>query len=75
MPVPTEALWKDGDFDGNHILDITDFNLLADNFSPSGYDRQLNAGGNVQTPEPSTLLLVTLALVLFGVCSRMSKKD
>ena len=46
--------------------DITDFNLLATNFAPAGY-------GTSALPEPSTMLLASLALVLVGVSFRLSK--
>ena len=68
-----DRMWSDGDFDGNHIVDITDFHALVDGLSPMGYDRQLNLGGNVQTPEPSALILASLALVLVSVSFRLSK--
>ena len=55
-----------GSADGD--TDITDFNLLAANFAPSGYSTSA-------VPEPSTMLLASLALVLVGVSFRLSKND
>ena len=60
--------WNEGNFDGDGDTDITDFNLLAANFSPSGYSTSA-------IPEPSTMLLASLALVLVGVSFRLSKND
>ena len=56
--------WDEGNFDGDD--DITDFNLLAANFAPSGYSTSA-------IPEPSTMLLASLALIVVGVSSRLSK--
>ena len=58
--------WNEGNFDGDDDTDITDFNLLAANFSPSGY-------ATSAIPEPSTMLLASLALILVGVSFRLSK--
>ena len=58
--------WNEGNFDGD--TDITDFNLLAANFAPSGYSTSA-------VPEPSTMLLASLALILVGVSFRLSKND
>jgi len=55
--------WNEGNFDGDGDTDITDFNLLAANFAPSGY-------ATSAIPEPSTMLLASLALILVGVCFR-----
>ena len=60
--------WHHGNFDGDGDIDITDFNALSSNFAPGGYSASA-------VPEPSAILLTSLAVVLFGVCSRMSKKD
>jgi len=60
--------WNEGNFDGDDDTDITDFNLLAANFSPSGY-------ATSAIPEPSTMLLALLALILVGVSFRLSKND
>ena len=46
--------------------DITDFNLLAANFSPAGY-------ATSAIPEPTSLLLASLAVVLVSVSCRLSK--
>ena len=59
-------LWNEGNFDGDDDTDITDFNLLAANFSPAGY-------ATSTIPEPSTMLLASLALILVGVSFRLSK--
>ena len=59
-------LWNEGNFDGDGDIDITDFNLLASNFSPDGY-------ATSAIPEPSTMLLTSLALILVGVSFRLSK--
>ena len=48
--------------------DITDFNFLAANFAPDGY-------ATSAIPEPSTMLLASLALILVGVSFRLSKND
>ena len=59
-------VWSEGNFDGDGDTDITDFNLLAANFFPSGY-------ATSAIPEPSTMLLASLALILVGVSFRLSK--
>ena len=58
--------WNEGNFDGD--TDISDFNLLASNFSPAGY-------ATSAIPEPFTMLLASLALILVGVSFRLSKND
>ena len=58
--------WNEGNFNGDDNVDITDFNLLAANFAPSGY-------ATSTIPEPSTMLLASLALILVGVSFRFSK--
>jgi len=58
--------WNEGNFNGDDNVDITDFNLLAANFAPSGY-------ATSTIPEPSTMLLASLALILVGVSFRLSK--
>ena len=58
--------WNEGNFDGDGDTDITDFNFLASNFAPSGYSTSA-------IPEPSTMLLASLALILVGVSFRLSK--
>ena len=58
--------WDEGNFDGDDDTHITDFNLLATNFAPAGY-------ATSAIPEPSTMLLALLALVLVGVSFRLSK--
>ena len=60
--------WDEGNFDGDGDTDITDFNLLAAIFSPDGY-------ATSAIPEPSTMLLASLALILVGVSFRLSKND
>ena len=55
-----------GDTEFDRDVDITDFNLLAANFAPSGY-------ATSAIPEPSTMLLASLALILVGVSFRLSK--
>ena len=59
-------LWNEGNFDGDNDTDITDFNLLAANFSPAGY-------ATSAIPEPTSLLLASLAVVLVSVSCRLSK--
>ena len=59
-------VWSEANFDGDGDIDITDFNLLASNFSPDGYNSSA-------IPEPSTMLLASLALILVGVSFRLSK--
>jgi len=49
--------WTEGNFDGDNDIDITDFNFLAANFAPDGY-------GASAVPEPSSLLLALLGLML-----------
>ena len=61
-------LWNEGNFDGDNDTDITDFNLLAANFSPGGYVTSA-------IPEPTSLLLASLALILVGVSFRLSGND
>ena len=58
--------WEHGNFDDDNDVDITDFNFLAANFAPAGY-------ATSAIPEPSTMLLVLLALILMGVSFRLSK--
>jgi len=58
--------WNEGNFDGDGDTDITDFNLLAANFAPDGYNSSA-------IPEPSTMLLASLALIFVGVSFRLSK--
>ena len=58
--------WLEGNFNGDDNVDITDFNLLAANFFPGGY-------ATSAIPEPSGMLLASLALVLVGVFFRLSK--
>ena len=43
--------------DGDIDIDITDFNILATNFNPTGYDTTSTI------PEPSTLVLFTLGIL------------
>ena len=52
-------LWHEGNFDGDDDIDITDFNFLASNFAPGSY-------GASAVPEPSSLLLTLLGLILFA---------
>ena len=68
---------RQGGFNGDWRIDVTDFNVLADNFAPSGYAGPFDGMTVTDVPEPSALALAltSLAVVLFGVCSRMSKKD
>ena len=56
-------VWDEGNFNGDRDIDITDFNLLAANFAPTGY-------ATSAIPEPSTMLLASLALIFVGVCFR-----
>ena len=42
-------------------VDITDFNFIAANFAPTGYDAIAAA-----VPEPSSLLLLALGLAVIG---------
>ena len=60
--------WNQGHFCGDGDIDITDFNVLASNFMPGGY-------GAAAIPEPSTMFLVSLALILVGISFRLSKND
>jgi len=58
--------WNEGNFDGDGDIDITDFNLLAANFAPPGY-------ATSAIPEPTTMILASLALILTSVSFRLSK--
>ena len=60
------SLWYEGNFDGDDDIDITDFNLLAANFAPGGY-------ATSAIPEPSSMLLASLALILVSTSFRLSK--
>ena len=51
--------WTAGNFNGDHSIDITDFNFLAANFAPDGY-------GTSAIPEPSAMLLALLGLMLLA---------
>jgi len=51
--------WTEGNFDGDDDIVITDFNFLAANFAPDGY-------GASAVPEPSSLLLALLGLMLLA---------
>ena len=61
-------LWNEGNFDGDGDTDITDFNLLAGNFAPGG-------DATSAIPEPSAMLLASLAIILVGASFRLSKND
>jgi len=50
-------VWIDGDFDSDGDIDLSDYNSLASNFAPGGY-------GTTAVPEPGTILLALLLLVL-----------
>ena len=52
--------WTEGNFDGDNDVGITDFNFLALNFAPEGY-------GASAVPEPSSLLLTLLGLILLSI--------
>ena len=60
--------WNEGNFDGDDDIDITDFNVLASNFMPDGY-------GTAAIPEPTSLLLASLTVVLVSVSYRPSKNS
>ena len=60
--------WNEGNFDGDDDTDITDFNVLTANFPPGGY-------ATSAIPEPTSLLLASLALILVGVSFRLSKNN
>ena len=60
--------WNEGNFDGDDDTNITDFNVLTANFSPGSY-------ATSAIPEPTSLLLASLALILVGVSFRLSKND
>ena len=60
--------WNEGNFDGDGDTDITDFNLLATNFAPGGYSTSA-------IPEPSTMLLAALALILVGCLFQVVKEQ
>ena len=51
--------WTTAGFDADGDIDITDFNFLAANFAPDGY-------GASAVPEPSSLLLTLLGLMLLA---------
>ena len=55
---------RQGDFNGDWRIDITDFNVLSDNFAPSGYAGPFDAPSTSAVPEPSSLLLALLGLML-----------
>ena len=57
--------WNDGNSDGDDDVDLADYNAVASNFQPLGY-------GAAAVPEPSTALLVLLALLLVSACRRLS---
>ena len=52
--------------EGAADIDITDFNFLASNFASDGY-------GASAVPEPSALLLASLAMILLGTMSFVSR--
>ena len=51
--------FRRGDTEFDRDVDITDFNFLAANFAPDGY-------GASAVPEPSSLLLALLGLMLLA---------
>ena len=51
--------WLEGNFDADNAIDITDFNFIASNFASDGY-------GMIAIPEPSALLLMSLAVILLS---------
>jgi len=55
--------WTTTDFDGDGDVDITDFNSLSSNFAPDGY----GSVGADQVPEPSTLALIGLFVMIIGI--------
>ena len=58
-------LWQHGNSDGDNDIDLADYNALTANFSATGY-------GAAAVPEPSTVFLALLALLLVSACRRLS---
>ena len=60
--------WTQGDFDGNGLIDITDFTLLSASLSPDGYVVTVTAATGdaalAAIPEPSAYHLATIALLV-----------
>ena len=59
------TLWQHGNSDGDNAVDLADYNLLASNFSPAGYD-------DAAVPEPSTAVIALLGMLLISVFGRLS---
>jgi len=60
--------WTTADFDLDG--DVTDFNSLANNFVPGGY-----GGSTGQIPEPTTIVLGMLGLVVVGMFVRGKRRS
>jgi hypothetical protein len=56
----TEALWEDGDFDGNGRVDLSDLGLLQQNWSHA------SVATAAAIPEPSTEALMGIFLAIVG---------
>ncbi len=57
---------RQGDFNGDWKIDISDYNTLASNFSPAGYTGPFGETFVSEVPEPSAIILASLALILLG---------
>jgi hypothetical protein len=51
--------WGLGNFDGDDDVDLSDYNWLAGNFTPTGY-------ATVVVPEPTTCCLLLAGLLLLA---------
>ncbi len=62
-----------GDFNGDWKIDLSDYNTLASNFSPAGYTGMFGKTSLSEVPEPSAVVLASLALVFWGSSRGLSK--
>ena len=52
-------LWPEGNFDDDPDIDLADYNVLASNFAPAGYD-------DAAVPEPASVCLLLAGLLVLA---------